>query len=40
VLRQAQQVESLSPQDRSRIAAALQNLITSQPSEDNHPKKR
>jgi Tfp pilus assembly protein PilF len=40
MLRQAQQVESLSPQDRGRIAAALQNLSGPQPSEDNHPNKR
>jgi cytochrome c-type biogenesis protein CcmH/NrfG len=40
VLRQAQQVESFSPRDRGRIAAALQNLSGPQPSEDNHPNKR
>ena len=40
MLRQAQQVESLSPRDRARIAAALQNLSGPQPSGDNHPNKR
>ena len=40
LLRQAQQVENLSPRDRSRIAATLQKLTASQPSEDNHPDKR
>ena len=40
VLSQALQRENLPPRDRGRIAAALQNLTTSPPSEDNHPGKR
>ena len=40
LLRQVLQGENLPPRDRARIAAALQKLTTSQPSEDNHPGKR
>ena len=40
LLRQVLQRENLPPRDRGRIAAALQNLTTSQPSEDNHPGKQ
>ena len=40
LLRQVLQLENLPPRDRARIAAALQKLTASQPSEDNHPGKR
>ena len=35
VLRQAQQVESLSPRDRARVAAALQKLSKPEPQKEN-----
>jgi len=40
VLRQALQREDLPPRDRARVAAALQKLSNSRPSEDNHTDKR
>ena len=40
VLRQALQLENLPPRDRARMAAALQKLTTSQPSEDNRTGKQ
>jgi tetratricopeptide (TPR) repeat protein len=39
LLRQVLQQENLSPRDRSRIAATLQNLTSSRPPEDNRPGK-
>jgi Flp pilus assembly protein TadD len=39
VLRQAQQVESLSPRDRARVAATLQKLIAPEPQEGNKTSK-
>ena len=40
LLRQVLQRQDLAPRDRIRIAAALQNLTTSRPSEDNRPGRR
>jgi len=37
VLRQAQQVESLSPRDRARVTAVLQKLSKPEPQKDNKP---
>ncbi len=39
VLRQAQQVESLSPRDRARVAATLQKMSTLEPQEGNKTSK-
>ena len=40
LLRQVLQRENLPPRDRARVAATLQNLTTSRPSEDNRPGKQ
>jgi tetratricopeptide (TPR) repeat protein len=40
VLRQVLQRENLPPRDRAKVAATLQNLTDSRPSEDNHLGKR
>ena len=40
VLRQALQVESLSPRDRARVAAALQKLADLEPPKGNNRDKR
>lgn len=40
LLRKILQQENLPPRDRGRIAATLQSLTASQPSEDNHPDNR